>query len=82
MKLRQLDGQDDELSAQDFEGGENIFACPFASPDCHEAVEIAIRVVALLDTRNASLAVESSETEADDYDGSVSISEWLQRKSH
>lgn len=82
MKLRQLDGQDDELSAEDFAGGEIIFARPFASPDNDEAVELAIRVVALLDTRNSALAVDSSQIEADDYDGSVSVSEWLHRKSH
>ena len=78
MKLRQLDGQDDELSTEDVTGGPNFFA----SPDNHEAVELAIRVVALLDTRKAALAVDSSQTEGDDYDGSVSVSEWLHRKSH
>lgn len=78
MKLRQLNGQDDELSAEDFAGGEKFIA----SPDHSEAVELAIRVVALLDTRNSSLAVDSSQTEADDYDGSVPVSEWLHRKSH
>ena len=78
MKLRQLDGQDDELSTEDVAGGTNFFA----SPDSHEAVELAIRVVALLDTRISALAVDSSQAEADDYDGSVPISEWLHRKSH
>jgi hypothetical protein len=52
-----------------------------ASPETREAIEIASRVVALLDTRNSSLAVDSSEIEFDDYDGSVSVSEWLRRKS-
>jgi hypothetical protein len=44
-----------------------------------EAVELAARVVALLDTRKSSIAVDSSE--ADDYDGSVSVSEWLKLKA-
>ena len=78
MKLRQLDGEDDGLSAEDVAGGKTFVA----SPDYHDAVELALRVVALLDTRNASLAVDSLQAEADDYDGSVSISEWLSRKSH
>lgn len=78
MKLRQLDGPDDEFFAQDVADGEMIYA----SPDIREAVELAVRVVALLDTRNSSLVVDSSQTEADDYDGSVSVSEWLHRKAH
>ena len=51
------------------------------SPDSREAIDIAARVVALLDTRNSSIAVDSARIEADDYDGSVSVSEWLHRES-
>jgi hypothetical protein len=78
MKLRQFDRQGEELPAQDVEAGEMFYA----SPNNREAVELAARVVALLDTRKYSITVDSSEIEADDYDGSVSVSEWLELKSH
>ncbi len=78
MKLRQLDGQVKEPSPQDVDDGEEFYL----SPDNHAAVELAARVVAILDSRNESMCVHSPECEADDYDGSVSVSEWLLRKSH
>jgi hypothetical protein len=78
MKLRQLDGQGEKSSPQDVDDGEEFYL----SPDNHAAVELAARVVALLDSRNDSMSVHSSESEADEYDGSVSVSEWLRRKSH
>jgi hypothetical protein len=77
MKLRQFNRQGEELFAQDVEADEMFFA----NPANREAVELAARVVALLDTRKSSIAVDSSEGEADDYDGSVSVSEWLEQKS-
>jgi hypothetical protein len=78
MKLRQFNRHGEELAVLDVEAAESFFP----SPADREAVELAARVVALLDTRKASIAVDSSEVEADDYDGSVSVSEWLHRKSH
>jgi hypothetical protein len=78
VKLRQLDGQFKESSPQDVDDGEEFYL----SPDNHAAVELAARVVALLDSRNESMSAHSSECEADDYDGSMSVSEWLRRKSH
>jgi hypothetical protein len=60
----------------DVEAGKTLYA----SPHEREAVELAVRV-ALLDTRNSSNFLDSSQIEADDYDGSVSVSEWLRRKS-
>ena len=75
MQLRQFNRQGVELFAQDIEAGELFFP----SPADREAVELAARVVALLDTQRSSIAVNSSET--DDYDGSVSVSEWLELKA-
>ena len=77
MKLRQFNRQGVELFALDIQAGELFFP----SPADRETVELAARVVALLDTRKSSIAVDSSEVEADDYDGSVSVSEWLERKA-
>jgi hypothetical protein len=77
MRLRQFNRHGEELFAQDVEADEMFFA----NPANREAVELAARVVALLDTRKSSIAVDSSEAEADDYDGSVSVSEWLERKA-
>lgn len=76
MLLREFNRQGVELSALDVEAGELFF--PRAAD--REAVELAARVVALLDTKRSSIAVDSSEVDADDYDGSVSVSEWLERK--
>jgi transmembrane sensor len=78
MKLRQFDRHGEELSAQDVEDGEKFYS----SPENREAVELAARVVALLDAGDSSIPVDSTEMEADDYDGSVPVSEWLHRKSH
>jgi hypothetical protein len=77
MRLHQFNRQGEELFAQDVEADEMFFA----NPANREAVELAARVVALLDTRKSLLAVGSSQIEADDYDGSVSVSEWLQLKA-
>lgn len=77
MQVRQFNRQGVELSALDVEAGE----LSFPSPADREAVELAARVVALLDTRKSSIAVDSSEADADDYDGSVSVSEWLELKA-
>ena len=77
MKLPQLDREGEELSAGNVKDGEE----PYSSPDHRDAVEIAARVVALLDTRSSSIAVDSLGAEADNYDGSISVSEWLRRKS-
>jgi hypothetical protein len=78
MKLRQLDGHGEEPSAQDVDDGEEFYL----SPDDREAVELAARVVALLDVRKSFISADSSQSGADDYDGSVSVSEWLHRKLH
>jgi transmembrane sensor len=78
LKLNQLDRHGAELSAQDVEDGENFYA----SPDNREAVALAARVAAYLDARHSSISVDSAKIEADDYDGSVPVSEWLRRKSH
>ena len=77
MQVRQFNRQGVELFAQDIESGELFFP----SPADREAVELAARVVALLDTKRSSIAVDSSEADADDYDGSVSVSEWLELKA-
>ena len=63
------------MSPQDAKDGEELYL----SPDSREAVEIAARVVALLNTKSSSIAVDSAQIEADEYDGSVSVSEWLHR---
>ena len=78
MKLRQLDGHRKEPSPQDVDDGEEFYL----SPDDREAVELAARIVALLDIRKSFNSTDSSQFEADDYDGSVSVSEWLHRKLH
>jgi hypothetical protein len=79
MKLRQFNRQGEELAALDVDvEAAELF---FASPANREAVEFAARLVALLDTRRSSIAVDSSQIEADDYDGSVSVSEWLELKA-
>ena len=77
MKLRQFNRQGVELGALDVEAGDLFFP----SPADREAVELAARVMALLDTKRSSIAVDSSEADADDYDGSVSVSEWLELKA-
>jgi hypothetical protein len=79
LKLRQFNRQGEELAVLDVDvEAAELF---FASPANREAVELAARVVALLDTSKSSIAVDSSEAEADDYDGSVSVSEWLELKA-
>jgi hypothetical protein len=78
MKFRQLDGHRKEPSPQDVDDWEEFYL----SPDDREAVELAARIVALLDVRKSFNSATSSQSEADDYDGSVSVSEWLHRKLH
>jgi hypothetical protein len=79
VKLRQFNRQGEELAVLDVDvEAAELF---FSSPANREAVELAARVVALLDTRKSSITVDSSQVEADDYDGSVSVAEWLELKA-